>query len=438
MAVEKVRIHASGAALTGRVTAPGDKSISHRALIFGALAEGETKIRGLLEGDDVLRTASALRALGADIEREADIWCVSGGRLSAPEKALYLGNSGTGVRLMMGLLAGAGLPATLDGDLSLRSRPMERVLDPLKMMGASAISQAGKLPVSIAPNGQLKAIEYWSPVASAQVKSAVLIAGLFATGATTFHEPAPTRDHTERMLTAFGASIDVSVAADGGQKIVLQGGQRLSATEINAPGDPSSAAFLVAAALITPGSDITIENVLTNPHRIGFYETLKEMGANVSFENQRASGGEPIADIRARYSKLRGVDTPPERAASMIDEYPILSVLSAFASGETNFTGVGELRVKESDRLASMEAGLIACGVEVETGDDWMRIRGGAPQGGARVATNHDHRIAMSFLTMGLATIEPVAVDDTRMIATSFPDFAETIARLGGNIEQRA
>ncbi|NNL89310.1 MAG: 3-phosphoshikimate 1-carboxyvinyltransferase [Marinicaulis sp.] len=436
MAVEKAQKDVSMSALTGKVTAPGDKSISHRALIFGALAEGETKIRGLLEGEDVLRTAGALRALGVEIEREKEVWRVAGGKLSAPEKPLYLGNSGTGARLIMGLLAGGGLAASLDGDLSLRSRPMGRVLEPLEMMGASAISQDGRLPVSIVPNGQLKGIEYRSPVASAQVKSAVLIAGLFASGVTTFYEPAPTRDHTERMLAAFGASIDVSDATGGGRVVTFKGGQRLSATEIIVPGDPSSAAFLAAAALIMPGSDITIENVLVNPHRTGFYNTLEDMGADVTFENERVSGGEPIADVRVRHSKLNGVNVPPERAASMIDEYPILSVVASFAKGETRFAGVGELRVKESDRLASMKTGLRACGVNVETGDDWMRVTGGAPRGGACVATHNDHRIAMSFLTMGLATKEPVTVDDTRMIATSFPDFAETIAMLGGNIRQ--
>lgn len=429
-------------ALTGEAGAPGDKSISHRALILGAMAEGETSVHGLLEGDDVLRTGAAMRALGADVEREAGgekgpVWRITGAKWRAPERPLYFGNAGTGSRLVMGAVAGAGVGASFDGDISLRRRPMGRILSPLRAMGALADDHEGKLPVTIKPGHRLNAIAYELPTPSAQIKSAVLLAALGADGETTVREPVPCRDHTERMLAAFGARISVEEHGEGGRVIRLSGGQKLKAVDINVPGDPSSAAFLVAAALIVPGSDVLVKNVLINPLRIGFFETLKEMGADLSFENAREEGGEPVADIRVRASRLKGVSVPAARAPSMIDEYPILAILAAFAEGETLMNGVEELRVKESDRIASVEAGLKANGVSAESGPDWLKVKGlaGAVPGGALVATHEDHRIAMSFLVMGLASAAPVAIDDASMIATSFPDFFALMKGLGADID---
>ncbi len=428
----------AGGPLKGAARAPGDKSISHRSLIFGALAEGETSVYGLLEADDVLRTAAAMRALGAEVEREeeggAPRWRVKGARWTAPERALYFGNAGTGSRLVMGAVAGQGVAASFDGDESLRGRPMGRILDPLTKMGVDAASRDGKLPVEIKGGGRLKAIDFTLPTASAQIKSATLLAALGAEGETVVREPEPCRDHTERMLAAFGVSVDVASDGKEGRIIRLKGGQTLKATTIRVPGDPSSAAFPVAAALIVPGSDIVVEGVLVNPLRIGFYETLRDMGAELSFENQRMEAGEPVADIRARYSKLKGVAVPASRAPSMIDEYPILSVVAAFAEGETYMPGVAELRVKESDRLAAVEAGLKANGARVESGPDWMRVAGGPVAGGGHVRTHHDHRIAMSFLVMGLGAKEAVTVDDGAMIATSFPTFFRLMNGLGADI----
>lgn len=423
--------------IAGSANAPGDKSISHRAIIFGALAEGRTIATGLLEAHDVLRTAAAMRALGARIERDlgdnGPVWRIDGGAWSEPERPLYFGNSGTGCRLVMGAVAGQGVAARFDGDQSLRSRPMGRIAAPLKEMGAKIALEDGKLPATVAPAG-LRSIDYRLPVASAQVKSAVLLAALGAKGTTAVIEPTPSRDHTERMLAAFSA--DIRVSHEGaGRRITLAGGARLKATEVAVPGDPSSAAFLAAAAAIVPGADVVVRNVLVNPLRAGFFTTLREMGADLVFENPRSLLGEPVADIRVRASALKGVDVPPERAASMIDEYPILSIVAAFAEGDTRMTGLEELRVKESDRLAAIEAGLKANGVATESGADWLAVRGrGRAPGGGLVATRLDHRIAMSFLVMGLACDKPVAIDDASMIATSFPTFVPLMRSLGADI----
>lgn len=424
-------------ALKGAAPAPGDKSISHRALIFGALAEGQTNITGLLEGDDVLRTAAAMRALGARVEKDpapqGAAWRVEGGPWRTPDRALYFGNSGTGCRLVMGAVAGRGIAASFDGDQSLRSRPMGRILGPIGLMGASSSSRDGRLPVTLHACPGLRAIDFELPTPSAQIKSAVLLAALGADGVTTVREPVPCRDHTERMLQTFGATLEIEASPSGARIMRLAGGQSLEATDISVPGDPSSAAFLVASALITPGADVVVENVLVNPLRAGLYETLLEMGADLSFDNRRIDSGEPVADVRARHSALRGVEVPPERAASMIDEYPILSVVAAFAEGETFMRGVEELRVKESDRIAAVEAGLAENGVATKSGADWLRVMGrsGEVPGGGRVRTMHDHRIAMSFLVMGLGAQAPVEIDDAAMIATSFPNFFDLMAGLG-------
>jgi 3-phosphoshikimate 1-carboxyvinyltransferase len=426
--------------LTGALAAPGDKSISHRALIFAALAEGESVASGLLDGDDVLRTAAAMRALGARVEREgrggAARWRITGSQWSAPDVALYFGNSGTGARLVLGAAAGQGVAARFDGDASLRRRPMARVLAPLRAMGLGARDAGGRLPVELRAGAPLRAIDYAMPTASAQVKSAILLAGLGATGETIVRESAPTRDHTERLLAAFGAQVCVA-AAEGGCLVRLIGPQRLKAAALDIPGDPSSAAFLVAAALIVPGSDVLVKNVCVNPTRTGFYETLNEMGADISFENRREAAGEPVADIRARASALKGVAVPAARAAAMIDEYPVLAVLSAYADGATEMTGVAELRVKESDRIAAVAAGLKANGVRSESGGDWLRVSGAGAEGvpgGGRVATLMDHRIAMSFLVMGLAAKSAVEIDDAAMIATSYPGFFEDLRALGARL----
>ena len=425
-----------GGALSGAAAAPGDKSISHRSLILGALAGGETRVSGLLEADDVLRTAAAMRALGAEVEREGEGWRVTGGAWKSPAQRLYLGNSGTGVRLIMGAVAGAGIGAAFDGDVSLRSRPMGRVLEPLRMMGVEADARDGKLPVEMAAGAKLTAINVKLATPSAQVKSAILLAALGAEGVTRVHEPVLCRDHTERMLSAFGATLAISPDGEAGRYIEIAGGQKLTPCDITVPGDPSSAAFPIAAALITPNSDVTVKGVLINPLRIGFYETLRDMGADISFENERVENGEPVADIRARHSLLRGVEVPAERAPSMIDEYPILSIVAAHAHGETMMTGLEELRVKESDRIACVEAGLAANGGDAASGPDWLRVRGkGQPlRGGALVKTHHDHRIAMSFLVAGLASEKPAEIDDASMIATSFPEFFDLMAGLGADI----
>ncbi|MBI1364698.1 MAG: 3-phosphoshikimate 1-carboxyvinyltransferase [Alphaproteobacteria bacterium] len=435
-----IRAHPSSG-LSGEALAPGDKSISHRALMLAALARGESEARGLLEGDDVLRTAAALRALGASVERDrtesGNVWRIGGGEWRAPRRPLYMGNSGTGCRLLMGAVAGRGVAAAFDGDGSLRSRPMGRILEPLAKMGLASASENGRLPVRIEAARRLAGIAYVLPTPSAQIKSAVLLAGLGAEGETVIREPVPCRDHTERMLEAFGADVKTETDATGARTIRLIGGQKLRATAIAIPGDPSSAAFLVAAAVIVPGSDVLVRGVLLNPLRAGFYETLREMGADISFENRRSQSGEPVGDIRARFSALKGVEVPAARAASMIDEYPILSVVAAFAEGETYMAGVEELRVKESDRIAAVEAGLAANGVKTESGRDWLRVFGRAREvpGGGHVATLCDHRIAMSFLVMGLAARNAVEIDEASMIATSFPNFFDAMKGLGAVIE---
>jgi 3-phosphoshikimate 1-carboxyvinyltransferase len=428
-------------ALKGRVRAPGDKSISHRALILGALASGETAIEGLLEGEDVLRTAAAMRAFGAEVEPlGGGRWRVRGqGGFAEPADVVDCGNSGTGARLIMGAASGFDLAATFTGDASLRGRPMRRVLKPLGEMGATWIGRSnGRLPLTL-QGGDLSFIAYRLPEPSAQVKSAVLLAGLNADGGAEVIEPEATRDHTERMLRAFGAGVEV-IHEIRERRIVLPGNQQLTGTAVRVPGDPSSAAFPLVAALITPGSEVTVEGVLLNPLRTGLFETLREMGADLTIANVREESGEEVGDVTARHSELKGVVVPPERAPSMIDEYPILAVAAAFAEGPTAMRGLAELRVKESDRIALMAAGLAACGVAVEEEPEGFTVIGAARanhgvKGGARVTTHGDHRIAMSHLVLGLASETPVGVDEPGMIATSFPGFVELMRGLGAEIE---
>ena len=423
-------------ALSGRVTVPGDKSISHRALILGALATGRTRIEGLLEAEDVLATARAVKALGAELRRENGAIEVLGqgvGGLQAPKTALDFGNSGTGSRLMFGVAAGHDWQAHFTGDASLQRRPMARVLAPLERMGLSVSGDGNAtLPLTVRGTRDLLPIRYKLPVASAQVKSAILLAGLHAPGRTMVVEPAPSRDHTERLLAYLGAEVSVEDDADGGRAVSVRGDAELKGAAIKIPGDPSSAAFLAAAALVTPGSDIVLEGVLMNPTRIGFFDTVKEMGGGIELVDLRQEGGEPVGDLRVRSGALEGVKVPATRAPAMIDEYPILAVVAAFAHGETRMQGLAELRVKESDRLAATAAGLQACGVEVAIeGDDLIVSGKGGMRGGGLVETEMDHRIAMAFLIGGLGASEPVTVDDTSMIATSFPDFASLMTSLG-------
>jgi 3-phosphoshikimate 1-carboxyvinyltransferase len=428
--------------LTGRVRVPGDKSISHRALIFGALAAGTTRIRGLLEAEDVINTARAVEALGASAEKQGDVWIVKGrgvGGLRAPAAPLDFGNSGTGTRLMMGVVAGHPITAMMTGDASLSRRPMRRVLAPLLEMGLE-ILEPGKetLPLTLRGTSELMPIVYRLPVPSAQVKSAVLIAGLHAAGKTTVIEREATRDHTERMLRHFGATVTTETKGED-THITVDGDAELAGKDIVVPGDPSSAAFLAAAALIVPGSDITIEGVLTNPTRIGLYLTLQEMGGDIAFENAREEGGEPVADIRVRASRLKGVNVPAERAPSMIDEYPVLAAISTFAEGQTRMDGLAELKVKESDRLQATAAGLLANGAQADVSGDTLTVTGaGSLRGGGLVATHLDHRIAMAFLTAGLASDTQLVVDDSTMIATSFPEFRPIMETLGARFEESA
>jgi 3-phosphoshikimate 1-carboxyvinyltransferase len=430
-----------GSPLRGRIRAPGDKSISHRALILGAMASGETLVEGLLEGDDILRTAQAMRAFGAGVERLDDgRWRIEGhGGFVEPEEVIDCGNAGTGVRLIMGAAAGFALSATFTGDASLRKRPMGRVLEPLGRMGARWLGRGeGRLPLTL-HGGGLGGLSYTLPVASAQVKSALLLAGLGAAEVVAVREPEPTRDHTERMLRVFGAVVSVE-DEDGARVVRIEPGQSLRGASISVPGDPSSAAFPIVAALIIPGSEVTVEGVLLNPLRAGLFETLREMGADLTTQNLRDEGGEQVGDLTARFSSLQGVDVPAARAPSMIDEYPILAVAAAFAEGRTAMRGVGEMRVKESDRLALMAQGLAACGVGVEEETDALTVvgsaRGNHPvRGGAQVATHGDHRIAMAHLVLGLAAREAVCVDEPEMIATSFPGFVELMRGLGAQIE---
>jgi 3-phosphoshikimate 1-carboxyvinyltransferase len=419
--------------LTGVARPPGDKSISHRSLMLGALAAGQTRISGLLESADVLNTLGAMRALGAAIERDGPDWGVTGGQLASPAAPLDFGNSGTGARLAMGLVAGLPISATFIGDASLSKRPMARILDPLAQMGADTAAPDGRLPVTVTGRPPLHAIAYTSKTASAQVKSAILLAGLHADGVTRVSEPARSRDHTENMLRAFGA--DIATGNDGRPWASVRGGAQLVGRNVVVPGDPSSAAFFAAAALIVPGSDIWIEGVSLNPLRIGFFETLREMGADLTIEPGADLCGEPAGRIRVRHGPLRAAAPPPERAAAMIDEYPILAALAAFADGESRLTGAEELRVKESDRIALMVQGLRTCGVNAEELPDGLIVRGaGQPRGGALIATEGDHRIAMSFLCLGLGAAAAVEVDEADMIATSFPGFAEMMGRLGAEI----
>lgn len=426
-------------ALSGVVTAPGDKSISHRSIIFGALAEGETHITGLLRGADILATIDAMRALGAKIKENKDgSWTVNGtgpSGLISPKTIVDCGNAGTGVRLIMGAAAAYNLEAEFTGDESLRSRPMARVLDPLREMGVTAEAQEGdRLPAMVRSNGALKPIDFTPPHASAQVKSAILLAGLRTEGTTTVRETRLSRDHTENMLRAFGVEVSAR-PKDEGQVVSITGPAHLVGTRVNVPGDPSSAAFPIVAALIIPGSDICIENVMMNPTRTGLLETLAEMGGDIRADNFRKSGGEVIADLHVRHSNLRGVTVPPARAPSMIDEYPILAVAAAFARGETIMNGIEELRVKESDRITATVELLRRNGVDVNETADGMRVKGGLVTGGASVKAYHDHRIAMSALVLGLAAQNPISIDDAAMIATSFPTFFDLMSSLGAIIE---
>lgn len=428
--------------LSGDIRVPGDKSVSHRALMFGALAIGETVVEGLLEGEDVLRTAAAMKQLGASVERRDDgTWVLQGrgvGGLAEPADVLDMGNAGTGARLLMGLLASHPFTAVLTGDASLRSRPMARVTTPLAQMGATFTGRSGgRLPMAVTGTETPVPITYTLPVASAQVKSAILLAGLNTPGETTVIEPEPTRDHTELMLRAFGADVRVEDRADGSRVITLTGQPELTGRAIVVPSDPSSAAFPVAAALIVPGSHITVRGVGMNPLRTGLYTTLREMGADLTITNERVEGGEPVADLVVRHGPLKGVSVPAERAPSMIDEYPILSVVAAFASGETRMNGLAELRVKESDRLSLMANGLAACGVTVRIeGDDLIVTgTGAAPKGGQNIAVNLDHRIGMSFLVLGMASQEPVGIDDESAIGTSFPGFSALMTGLGARFD---
>jgi 3-phosphoshikimate 1-carboxyvinyltransferase len=424
--------------LTGKVRVPGDKSISHRALILGALAIGETRISGLLEGEDVLNTAKSMRALGARVERTGDFaWSVRGvgvAGLAQPQAPLDFGNSGTGCRLVMGAVAGCPISAVFDGDASLRSRPMRRVLDPLVLMGArvSVGGEGGRLPLTLSGARDPLPVIYRTPVASAQIKSAVLLAGLAAPGTTTVIEAEASRDHTELMLKHFGAEIISIAEGTHGRRITLTGQGELHGAEVVVAADPSSAAFPIVAALIVEGSDLVLTDVMTNPLRTGLFTTLREMGASIEESETRGDAGEPMARLRVRASKLRGVEVPPERAPSMIDEYLVLAVAAAFAEGTTIMRGLKELRVKESDRLEATAGMLRVNGVKVEISGDDLVVEGrGHVPGGGLVATHMDHRIAMSALVMGLAADKPVKVDDTAFIATSFPDFLPMMRSLG-------
>ena len=417
---------------------PGDKSISHRSLILGALSVGETRITGLLEGQDVLDTGKAMQAFGAQVERLAEgEWVVNGvgvGGFAEPEDVINCGNAGTGVRLIMGAMATSPIAATFTGDASLRSRPMGRITDPLALFGADAVGrEGGRLPLTLVGAKNPLPVRYATPMPSAQVKSAVLLAGLNAPGETVVVEQEATRDHTERMLAGFGAEISTEIT-DEGRVITLKGQPELTGQSIAVPRDPSSAAFPVAAALLVEGSDVLVPGIGQNPTRNGIFTTLVEMGADIRFENERLEGGEPVADLRVCFGPLHGVEVPPERAPSMIDEYPILAVVAATASGTTVMRGIKELRVKESDRIDAMARGLEACGVKIEEGEDFLIVHGmGKIPGGATCKTHLDHRIAMSFMCLGMATEKPVKIDDAGPIETSFPDFIPLMERLGAS-----
>lgn len=430
--------------LSGVAEVPGDKSISHRSLILGAMAVGETRITGLLEGEDVLDTAKAMRAFGAEVTKHDDgSWSVHGvgvGGFAEPVTVIDCGNSGTGVRLIMGTMATSPITVTFTGDASLNSRPMARITDPLALFGAQAVGRTGgRLPMTIVGAADPVPVRYEVPVPSAQVKSAVLLAGLNAPGQTVVIEKEATRDHSERMLAGFGAEITVE-DTDEGRVITLTGRPELKPQVIAVPRDPSSAAFPVCAALLTPGSDVLVPGIGLNPTRAGLFTTLREMGADLTYENEREEGGEPVADLRARYSpNMKGIEVPPERAASMIDEYPVLSVVAANATGVTMMAGVKELRVKESDRIDAMARGLRTNGVTVDEGDDWWSVTGlgiGNVPGGGTCESFLDHRIAMSFMVMGMGAQAPVALDDGNPIATSFPIFEPLMAALGADLKR--
>ena len=440
----KAVLHATAArseALSGIISIPGDKSISHRALMLGGLASGETRITGLLESEDVIHTGRAMQALGATITKEKDCWILNGtgnGCLLEAAEPLDFGNAGTGVRLTMGLVGTYDMSTTFIGDPSLSKRPMARITDPLALMGVEVkASDGGRLPITLRGPKTANPISYRVPMASAQVKSAILLAGLNTPGITTIIEPVLTRDHTEKMLTSFGAKLAIEHDKNGGRHIHLQGQSALKGQIIAVPGDPSSAAFAVVAALIVPQSDVTITNVLLNPTRTGLLTTLIEMGGDIEYLNPRQTGGEDVADLRVRSTHLKGVTVESDRAPSMIDEYPILAVAAAFAEGTTTMKGISELRVKESDRLASVANGLRLNGVNCEEGPDYLVVEGqpgGKSLGGAKVETHLDHRIAMSFLIFGLASQREVSVDDYTIIATSFPEFINIMTKLGANI----
>lgn len=424
--------------LLGTIRVPGDKSISHRALMLASLAEGRTRVTGLLEGEDVLRTADAMRALGAVIVREADQWVIDGkgvGALQEPSDILDMGNSGTAARLLSGILSSHAITSFMTGDASLRGRPMRRVTQPLSGNGACFATRSGeKLPMAIIGTGDATALTYCLPVASAQVKSAILLAGLNARGKTRVEEPVATRDHTENMLRHFGVDVDVALTPNGGRVITLEGRASLKARDVAVPADPSSAAFPIVAASLVPGSGIRLPGVGLNPLRTGLFTTLREMGAVLDIENERVEGGEPVGDLVVRSAQLRGVDVPAERAPSMIDEYPVLAVACAFATGTSRLRGLEELRVKESDRLAATVALLKVNGADVRVEGDDMIIEGrGSAQGlgGGLVETQMDHRLAMSAIVFGLAAEEPVKVDDTGFINTSFPGFTSLMTALG-------
>ena len=430
--------------LTGIASVPGDKSISHRALIFGAMSLGETRVTGLLEGQDVLDTARAMRAFGAGVTQHGPgEWSVQGvgvGGFTEPADVIDCGNSGTGVRLIMGTMATTAMTATFTGDASLRKRPMGRVTDPLGLFGAQAYGRkGGRLPMTVVGAANPKSVRYTLPVASAQVKSAVLLAGLNAPGETVVIEREPTRDHSERMLLGFGAALSVEKTNEG-NVITLTGRPELRAQTVAVPRDPSSAAFPVCAALIVEGSDILVPGVSQNLTRNGLYLTLVEMGADIAFQNPRTEGGEPVADLRVRFSgDMIGIEVPPSRAPSMIDEYPILSVVAAFAIGKTVMRGVKELRVKESDRIDAMARGLEACGVRVDEDEDTLIVHGlgpGGMPGGAVTKVHLDHRIAMSFLIAGMAAKAAISVDDGAPIATSFPIFEGLMTGLGADLSR--
>lgn len=423
--------------ISGDIDIPGDKSISHRALIFSAQAEGTARISGLLESEDVLNTKKSLQKLGADIFKDGDDYVVIGKGLnvfSEPNSPLDFGNSGTGCRLMMGVVSSCKFDVECVGDESLSGRPMNRVINPLSQMGAKiSSSDGGTLPLTIHNSESITPITYEVPVASAQVKSAILLAGLNIEGETTVIESKKTRDHTERMMEYYG--VDISVREESGNNIVtVSGGKKFSAKDIQVAADPSSAAFPVVAAIITPNSEIIVRNVLTNPSRFGLFDTLIEMGADIEITNRRTLCGEEVADIKARYSKLKAVNVPKERAPSMIDEYPILSIAAAVAEGITVMDGLEELKVKESDRLQAVYDGLKACNVDVEMGEDFLKVSGGKLEGGGTITTHGDHRIAMSFLVAGLVSEKPIKTDKPEMIATSFPEFKELMNSIGANI----